>query len=492
MAWLAASLAALALAYITSQLYSYQRLRHIKGPALASWTNFWLVYAQLTGRIHTILHELVSKHGPIVRIAPDWVVCGDPTEIRRIWGARSRWTRAWWYRGMRIDPYQDSSFSTRDDALHTAIRSKLVPGYSGKEVDNLHELVQDQVQSLVRLLDKHVSDGGASGSRVVDMAQKIQYFALDTISSLAFDAPFGFMESDEDRFRYIETTGNTVYILVATALIPGVIRLIQSPYLQWAAPKIKDMAGIGDVIKTAERVVAERYGADPLVKRDMLGSFVKHGFSQKDAETEALIQIIAGSETTATAIQATILHVITSPRVYARLQAEIDAAEAEGRVSRPVTNAEAQSLEYLQAVILEGLRVFPPAAALYPKVCDADEVVCGVPVPAGTNVAWSPWSIMRDRDVFGEDADLFRPERWLGASRTKTMEQTVMMAFASGSRWECLGKNIAQLELNLVFVELFRRFEFTLVNPAMPWKSFNAGMFSQTDLNISVTRRTAA
>ncbi|OAQ97358.1 hypothetical protein LLEC1_01283 [Akanthomyces lecanii] len=393
----------------------------------------------------------MRESGPVARIAPDWVVCGDPAEIRRIWGARSRWTRAWWYRGMRIDPYQDSSFSTRDDALHNAIRSKLIPGYSGKEVDNLHQLVQNQVQGLVRLLEKHVSDG--DGFCILDMAQKIQYFALDTISSLAFNSPFGFMEQDEDRFRYIETTGNTVYILVATALIPGVISLIQSPYLQWIAPSIKDMAGIGDVIRMAERVVAERYGPNPLVKRDMLGSFVKHGFSQKDAETEALIQIIAGSETTATAIQATILHIITSRDAYSRLKREIATAAEKGRISTPVTNAEAQSLPYLQAVILEGLRMFPPAAALYPKVCDTDEVLCGVSIPAGTNVAWSPWTIMRNRDVFGRDADLFRPERWLGASKTKAMEQTVMMAFASGSRWECLGKNIAQLELNMVFVE---------------------------------------
>ncbi|KAJ4159155.1 uncharacterized protein LMH87_008067 [Akanthomyces muscarius] len=446
MAWLVASLAALALAYISYQLYAFQRLRHIHGPTLASWTNLWLVYAQLTGRIHIILDELVLKHGPVARIAPDWSLVVPRHAHRPL-------------------------------SRH------------GKEVDNLHQLVQDQVQGLIHLLERHVADG--SGSCILDMAQKIQYFALDTISSLAFDSPFGFMEQDADKFRYIETTGNTVYILVATALIPGVISLIQSPYLQWIAPSIKNMAGIGDIIRMAERVVAERYGTNPLVKQDMLGSFVKHGFSQKDAETEALIQIIAGSETTATAIQATILHIITSCNAYSCLQSEIATAEKDGRISTPVTNAEAQSLPYLQAVILEGLRMFPPAAALYPKVCDTDEVLCGVSIPAGTNVAWSPWTIMRSKEVFGADANLFRPERWLGASKTKAMEQTVMMAFASGSRWECLGKNIAQLELNMVFVELFRHFEFTLVNPTNPWKSFNAGMFSQSDLHIAVTRRNA-
>lgn len=360
---------------------------------------------------------------------------------------------------MRIDPYFDSSFSTLDDGLHNAIRAKLQPGYSGKEVDNLHEIVQQQVQGLIRLLDKHVTEGGG-GSRVIDMAQKVTYFALDTISTLAFGTPFGFVESDADKFRYIESTGQTVYLLVATALIPGVISIIQSPYIKWIAPSIKSMAGIGDVVRTAETVVAERFGENPVVKQDMLGSFVRHGFTQKGAEAEALVQIIAGSETTATAIQATLLHTITSPTAYPRLQAEIDAAQKDGRISSPVTNAEAQSLEYLQAVILEGLRTFPPAAALYPKVCPKDDVICGVHVPAGTNVAWSPWSIMRNKEIFGQDADLFRPERWLGSGRTKTMDQTVMMAFAGGSRFECLGKNIAQLELNMVFVEASLKMPF--------------------------------
>lgn len=355
---------------------------------------------------------------------------------------------------MRIDPYRDSSFSTIDDSLHGAIRNKLLPGYGGKDVDNLHQLIDEQVANLVKLIEtKYLSDNDRY--RAVDLAQKIQYFALDVISSLAFGKAFGYMESDQDKFRYIETTGKTVYILVSTTLIPGVISMLQSPYLRWIMPSVKDMGGIGDVISLAEEVVAERYGDNPIVKRDMLGSFVTHGLSQKDTEAEALVQIIAGSETTATAIRSTMLFIMTSPHVYTRLQTEIDAAAREGRISSPITDAEARAFEYLQAVIMEGLRLWPPAAALYPKVSKRDEVVCGVHIPAGTNVAWSPWTIMRSHDIFGEDADLFRPERWPGPEeKAKLMEQTVMMAFAMGSRWECLGRNIAMIELNKIFVEV--------------------------------------
>ncbi|KND88036.1 Pisatin demethylase [Tolypocladium ophioglossoides CBS 100239] len=489
MSWLLATLTALLALFLTHGLRCFLRLRHIPGPTLAAWTDLWMVRSQLTGRMHLVLHDLTKKHGPIARIAPNWVVCGDPSELRRIWAVRSSWTRSWWYRGMRIDPYRDSSFSTIDDNLHTAIRNKLLPGYGGKDVDNLHQLIDEQVKNLTNLIDKHLSENG--GSRVIDLAEKIQYFSLDVISSLAFGKAFGYMEADQDKFRYIETTGKTVYILVSTTLIPGVITMLQSPYLKWIIPSVKDMGGIGEVIKLAEEVVAERYGDDRIVKRDMLGSFVAHGLSQKDTEAEALVQIIAGSDTTATAIRSTMLFIITSPQVYIRFRAEIDTAIREGRISSPITNSEAQAFEYLQAVILEGLRLWPPAAALYPKVSNKDEIVCGVHIPAGTNVAWSPWTIMRSKDIFGENAELFCPDRWLGAKKSRRMEQTVMMAFAAGSRWECLGRNIATIELNKVFVELFRRFDFTLADPMNPWKSFNAGLFSQSNLNVHIARRTS-
>jgi hypothetical protein len=106
---------------------------------------------------------------------------------------------------------------------------------------------------------------------------------------------------------------------------------------------------------------------------------------------------------------------------------------------------------------------------------------------------------------------LFHPERWLDipAAKYRHMDQTVMMEFASGSRWECLGKTVAQIELNKTFVEvryplplfpaplneidhkmqLLRRFDFTMLDPTNPLKWFNAAVFIQSDMNVVVTRR---
>lgn len=69
---------------------------------------------------------------------------------------------------------------------------------------------------------------------------------------------------------------------------------------------------------------------------------------------------VAGSDTTATAIRAITLFIISNPRVHAKLRSEIDEAESQGQISSPVTDTEAKSLPYLQACIKEDLRIWPP------------------------------------------------------------------------------------------------------------------------------------
>jgi cytochrome P450 len=195
----------------------------------------------------------------------------------------------------------------------------------------------------------------------------------------------------------------------------------------------------------------------------MTASFIAHGLSETDLVAESLLQILAGADTTATAIRATVLHIITHPSVYVALQAEIDQCVREGRISSQVIKeSEAHSMPYLQAVIKEGLRIWPPATGQVGKVVPAqgDEVeVDGrkVFIPGGTTVGYCAWGIHRNKEVFGEDAEVFRPERWLigDGERLKRMQKTLDLVFGYG-KYQCLGKPVAMLELNKVFVEVSR------------------------------------
>lgn len=133
--------------------------------------------------------------------------------------------------------------------------------------------------------------------------------------------------------------------------------------------------------------VGSRFGSDAKDEQDMLvsalaastpcpiqahtrqGFFVPHGLSRSQCEVEIMLQVVAGSDTTANVIRATMLLLATHPVAYARLQREINEATSTGLLSRPAASAEARThLPFLQAVLYEATRVHPPALTLLPKV----------------------------------------------------------------------------------------------------------------------------
>jgi cytochrome P450 len=171
---------------------------------------------------------------------------------------------------------------------------------------------------------------------------------------------------------------------------------------------------------------------------------------------EIPFQIFAGSDTTATAIRSTMLHIMTTPHVYNALIKEIQDGIEQGVISNPITNEQGKKLPYLQAVIYEGLRMNAPFTGLVAKkVPEGGDTLNGLFVPSGTRIAHSIWSVLRNRAIFGEDVELFRPERFLISDTAKCAElkNTVELVFGYG-RWRCAGVSVAFLELNKVFVQV--------------------------------------
>lgn len=98
-----------------------------------------------------------------------------------------------------------------------------------------------------------------------------------------------------------------------------------------------------------------------------------------------------------------------------------------------------------------------------------------------------------NRALYGSDASSFRPERWLIADkdpeRLAKMTKTNDMVFGYG-RWQCLGRNIALLEIHKSVFELFRYFDLALADPARPWRTFDTmGLWQIDDMWVDVTLR---
>jgi cytochrome P450 len=103
---------------------------------------------------------------------------------------------------------------------------------------------------------------------------------------------------------------------------------------------------------------------------------------------------------------------MSSPLAYKSLQTEIDQSIAKSLISSPITDTEARRLPYLQAVIKEGLRIYPPVTGLMLKtVPKGGDTLNGIFVPGGTEIGYCALGVQRNKEIFGKDTELFRPER---------------------------------------------------------------------------------
>lgn len=167
---------------------------------------------------------------------------------------------------------------------------------------------------------------------------------------------------------------------------------------------------------------------------------------EKRAHVTLLIQ--AGADTTGTALGSIFRFISTSPTAWARAQAEIDEADRAGHLSSPVLYEETRRhLPYLVACIKEGLRLNPPATNLFARIAPQGGIVIdGHFVPAGTEITSHAYTMQRDHEFFGEDADEFRPERWLKDEKKSLEMEAVQFTFGMGPR-VCIGKDIAYMEM---------------------------------------------
>ena len=278
------------------------------------------------------------------------------------------------------------------------------------------------------------------------------------MSLIAFGDSFGFVEANSDLYDYHAIANKFFGVLELVVNHENLRSIIQSRLVQrLIAPKGTDKVGQGAIIGIAQKAVSERYRPDAKVKKDMLGHFMAKGMTQEQAEVESHLQIIAGSDSTAGTLRTTMMLLVANPVAYRKLVHEIDSAMVSGNISYPIIkHSEASKLEYLQAVIWEGLRMYPPLFGLQSKRAPPDgETINGVFFPPGTEIAICDEGIARRKDIFGDDAEIFRPERWLHpdpAVRARYLRH-VEVIFGSG-RFVCLGKDIAIMELNKAIVEV--------------------------------------
>ncbi|KAL0939968.1 pisatin demethylase [Colletotrichum truncatum] len=489
----------LCLYFIVQRIVDYVKLRKFGGPWYSGITHLGHSRHILSPNIHEFYQDVSEKHGPIARIAPGILVTSSP----EVWSHVNRhpgYKRSdWYYRACRVEYRRDNVFTQTDNAKHEQRRKQMAPGYSGRENLDLEPSIDDRVNDLLNLIrTKYIS----TDNEVVpmDLAKKIQYFTLDVISGVGLGKTFGMLKKDADVDDYLKSSEEGI-TAISYALAFGVSWLVHAPIIgRLVAPSPNDNNGFGKMIAACFRDVDERTAKDTEKKSDMLASFIRHGLSGDELRSEALEQLIAGSDTTAGAIRGSLLHIIANPRVYMKLQREIDEAVRDGLAPALgeglISLEQTRKLPYLQAVIRESLRMRPPVVNTFPRNIPAGGDVINVNgesvyLPEGACIGYSAYAMHRSEETYGKDAKTFRPERWFEQDEDKlaAMKSVNDLVFGYG-RFLCLGKPVAQIELAKLIFEMFRNFELAFIDPARPWKIYNTmGLFVISDMWVQVTER---
>ncbi|KAL8983128.1 MAG: hypothetical protein Q9205_002552 [Flavoplaca limonia] len=309
-------------------------------------------------------------------------------------------------------------------------------GYAGKGIQDIQPTVDEIVVNWIQCLRERWSSTPKQ-ARDFDIGKRIQFLTVDITTKLCLGESFRCVEEDRDQHAFLDTVKTATPVSLQLSLFPELTRTLY--HLTKLAP-IRRL-----LVPSAEDKSGREKGHQ------------QTGAIRNDSSRHAGVLFepgVAGSDTTSTAVQATLLTIITNPRVYHKLQKEIDSAVNHRPISVPIQEAEARQLPYLQACIQEGLRIHPPLAQLRDRVAPPEgDYIHGYRIPGGTSVGFNSWGTQRD-PIYGDDAAIFRPERWVEneESRIKEMKQLCDLIFGHGPT-KCLGSKIAWMILNKAIFE---------------------------------------
>jgi cytochrome P450 len=241
--------------------------------------------------------------------------------------------------------------------------------------------------------------------------------------------------------------------------------------------------------REVDRIIAERRDGDR-GGNDLLALLLEardddgRPMSDRQLRDEIATLFAAGHETTAVALTWTLLLLGRHPEVEARLHTELDDVLA----GRPPSTAELGSLPFTEAVVLESMRLYPPAWVIGRKALE-DVELGGYTIPRGTNISMSQWVVHRDARNFEHPLE-FDPDRWRDGLADR-LPRFAWFPFGGGQR-RCIGASFATTEARLLLATIAQRWRFVPLDARTPALQPMITLRPKGGLTMRVESRTIA
>ncbi|KAL4781966.1 cytochrome P450 [Aspergillus varians] len=437
------------------------------GPPLAAISNLPYFIWTTTGNLHQRLHSLHEKYGDVIRIRPNSLVYRTP----------EAWTDIYGHRKPGSPPFSkdpeffmpgaagSSHMINASEADHARQKRLLNHAFSERAMRDQQDLIMGYIDLFIQKLH-----GYAASSTPVNLEHWLNFLTFDIIGDLAFGDPFGCLAGSEYHpwvatiFKSIKTGA----ILRALNIYPAALKIIRH-----LLPKSLAQKRVQHYQQSKDRVTSRLQ--TKTTRPDFISYILKYndgderGMTTPEIEVNAAIIIQAGSETTATVLAACIYYLGTNPECYARAADEVQTAFAQDADIHFLSVAK---LPYLNAVIEESLRLFPPAPGVGPRVVPpGGAMVSGCYVPGGVSVSVGHYSTFRSPSNFARPHE-FLPQRWLEREQSESEfaqdKITALQPFSYGPR-ACIGRNLAYAEMRTILAKLLWHFNISLDERSAAW-----------------------
>ncbi|KAA1468431.1 cytochrome P450 [Dentipellis sp. KUC8613] len=369
----------------------------------------------------------------------------------------------------------------------------------------VRELTSTMVQKAVELRDYWREQIAAKGEDELetDVLSDLDKTTLDIIGMGGFGYSFDALHSTKDHPNELKEALKTIFsmesesFLLFLQFIAPVLRIIPTAAQKRRAKAMRVVQRIGSelvaerkaaVLATAEKkldAAAPLVGKKDIVGRDLLSLLIKANMASDLPESARMVDgdvlaqiptfLMAGHETTSAGTAWALYALACNLDVQAKLRAEL----LEQSTDTP-TMDELNALPYLDAVVREVLRMYPPAPATSRVASEDDVIPLEIPFVDSSGVTRHEIRINKDdtvltpirrlnkaKEIWGADAHEFKPERWTDVpegARTIPSVFSNLLTFYAGPH-ACIGYRFALVEMKVLLYTLIRAFDFRLAGP---------------------------
>ncbi|KAF2233206.1 putative cytochrome P450 monooxygenase [Viridothelium virens] len=461
-------------------------LARYPGPVLGRVTDWYSVYHAVKGDRYQDLHRLHSIYGNVVRFGPNRISIADPEALKPIYGINANTQKSQFYSVFKHFFGASSTQTTINKIDHAQRRKVLSRLLSEKSLRDAENAVHDNFTRFCSQLgvptDSEIlqSNGNACSDAACwspprDIERLLSYLTFDIMGDICFGRNLGTLTSDQNR-DLISILPEGAQGLLAVAHMPGMLKLrlenVLFPKLMAGLEKYKSCS------KELTEICMREHACAAITKPSVMHSILDETdgiYRTKDGEvstsalvSEASLLIVAGSDTTSTALANTIFHLLNNPKTLSALSSEI--RDQFQHVDEIAPGKKLAECSYLRACIDESLRLSPPVPSLMSReVLPGGLQIGGNFFPAGTDVGVPHYTAHHSPSIF-QNPYKFDPGRWRSGGATSEGSlsdlrslQSAFCAFSLGPR-DCIGKRMAYMEMTTILARLVWLFEMRLAS----------------------------